>query len=155
MTTNRLNRSAVIARLKAGLRDRAPSTVAVARGVARDEDTDRLIAIGDITGNDTGVPTMRAGRKHYDDTYEVELICIAWDAGADDFDRCDEWAEELGELVRDYLAEHAQLNDEGGDGLAGVSSAYVSSADGPNPFRTEAGVASAMRVVVTVTARIT
>lgn len=154
MTTTQLNRSAVIARLKEGLAFAAPPGVAITRGVNRDDPTDKLIAIGDITGNDTGVATMRAGRKHYDDTFDVELICVAWDEGGADFLDADLAAEELGELVRDYLAEHAQLDDEAGDGLPGVLSATLTALDGPNPFRTETGTASAMRAVVTVAARI-
>lgn len=154
MTATASLRAKVVHRLKDRLTNAAPPGVAVTRGVDRDRPTDQLIAIADITSVEVAVATMKRGRQHYNDTFTVELFCIAWEDGTDDFAAVDAAAEALGELVRNELAEHPQLDDDGGNALAGLRDAVLTTADGPNPFRTDTGVASAMRLEVTATTRI-
>lgn len=152
-TTSRPVRTPAVRRLIYLLDSAAPNDVTVSRGIHRDEDTVKHIAIDRVLGSDTRPPTMKAGRKTTEDPFTIEVDCIVWDDGSDDFLESDERAEALAAFVSDTLAEHSQLDDHG-EPLPGVLAAYVSRVDGPNPWQLEAGTGSVAVVTVSVLARI-
>jgi|LakMenEpi03Aug12_release.lakeMendotaPanAssembly.Ray.scaffolds.fasta_scaffold232519_3 hypothetical protein len=129
--------------------------VTVLVGPPRDPQQEKLVVIGDVSGQ-LQVPHLTAGRKHYDDEFSVEVLCIAWDAGAPDFAVADERCQQLAELVRDAVADRPRLEARvGADGLDGVVHAVVGRVDGPNRWWNPEGVGSAMRVNVDILVRIT
>lgn len=122
----------------------------VITGPPRNPQEGRLIVIGDITG-ELSVPHMKAGRNQYDDHFAIEVLCIAWDPGAEDFATVDTNAQELGEHVHDVIADSPQLQlVAANDGLDGVVSAIVGEFDGPNRWWNPEGAGSAMRITVDV-----
>lgn len=160
-TATRFTRSAVVGRLleligdaRAADPSAVPADTIVRRGLPRDPLAGAVIGLGDIEFVETAVPTLKTGRRHYDDRYRLEVLCIAWQAGADTFTVVDERAEDCAELVRSVLADHPQL-DRAGTGLAGVVSATIVQADGPNPWHTADGVGSAVRMFLELDTRIT
>lgn len=160
-TATRFTRTAVIARLlelvadaRAADPSAIPADTIARRGLPRDPLSGAVIGFGDLEFVETSVPTLKTGRRHYDDRYRLEVLCIAWQAGADTFSEVDEIAEDCAELVRSVLADHPQL-DRLGTGLAGVVSATIVQVDGPNPWYTADGVGSAVRMFVEIDSRIT
>lgn len=156
MTASTLTRSSVVQRLVdlVAAHDDLPADTTVSRGVPRDKtQTRRLIATGEITGDETSVPTMRRDRLTYRDQYRIEVLVIVWTDGDAEFTSSDDDCEQLAELVRDICAENPQLTVTGSDLC--VTSAVVARADGPTGFHTDLGAASAMRLEVAIDARIT
>lgn len=135
------------------LLDTDADTVVIA-GPPRNPQEGRLIVIGDITG-ELSVPHMTSGRKQYDDRFEVEILCIGWDPGAEDFSTVDAAAQEMGEHVHDILADHPQLEaTTTSDGLDGVVSSVAARFDGPNRWWNPEGAGAAMKIAVEVHVRI-
>ena len=72
-------------RLRAVIDDvNSDQEVTVLVGPPRDPQQAKLVVIGDVTGQ-LEVPHLTAGRKHYNDEFTVEILCISWDPGAPDF----------------------------------------------------------------------
>jgi len=159
MTTSTFSRSSVVKRLLALTQSHPdlPNGVTVCRGVPREGATTDLIASGDTFGDDTSVPTMRRGRLSYRDQYRVEILCVAYTPGVYEFDKADDLVESYAEFVRMVCADHPQLVDADSDDHPSlcVTSAQVVLADGPSPFHTQEGSASAMRLEVAIDQRIT
>jgi hypothetical protein len=129
--------------------------VTVLVGPPRDPQQAKLVILGDVTGQ-LEVPHLTAGRKHYDDEFTVEVLCISWDPGAPDFSTVDDRCQQLAEMVRNAVADRPRLEARpGGDGLDGVVHAVAGRVDGPNRWWNPEGVGAAMRVNVDILARIT
>lgn len=159
MTTTAFSRSAVVKRLLALTKSHPdlPNGVTVARGVPREGATTDLIASGDTFGDETSVPTQKRGRLAYRDQYRIEVLCVAYKPGIYDFEPADTTVESYAEFIRTVVADHPQLVDQDSEADPGlcVTSAQVVLADGPSPFHTEEGTASAMRLEVAIDQRIT
>jgi|GEM_PF-5249564 len=145
----KLQRVAAANRLRDLLDTRGGTTVI--KGAPRNEQQGELIIVGDIEG-ELSVPHMQSGRKQYDDRFSIEVLCIGWDPGAEDFDYVDEAVEGMGEHVHDVVADAPQL-ESGGTPLDGVVSAVVGEFDGPNRWWNPEGVGAAMRIKVDVHVR--
>lgn len=153
MTATTFTRSRVAQRLFDLIADAEdlPDDVEVLRSVRAATDRRAQIFQGDILGDTTSVPTMRAGRNTYRDQFRVEVFCVAWTAGDDTFADSDTAVEQLAEIVRSVVADNPQLT---GDDTLCVTSAVVTLADGPNGYHTDHGSASAMRLEVSIDQRI-
>ncbi len=143
-------------RLRSLLEDtNGDASLTVLVGPPRDPQQESLIVIGDVTG-ELEVPHLTAGRKHYDDSFSVEVLCMAWDPGAPDFADVDVRCQGLAEYVRNTIADHPRLESRAGaDGLDGVVHAVIGTVDGPNRWWNPEGVGCAMRVNVDIVVRIT
>jgi hypothetical protein len=153
---NSFQRVEALNRLRAVIDDvNSDQEVTVLVGPPRDPQQAKLVVIGDVTGQ-LEVPHLTAGRKHYNDEFTVEVLCISWDPGAPDFALADERCQQLAELVRNAVADRPRLEARaGGDGLDGVVHAVAGRVDGPNRWWNPEGVGAAMRVNVDVLVRIT
>jgi hypothetical protein len=152
----RLQRVAVLDRLHQVLA--ASSTdpeLTIVQGPPRNPQQGKLIVVGsDVTG-ELSVAHLSAGRKSYDDRFDVECLCIAWDPGADSHQFSDLDCEQLAELVRDTVADRPRLEAVvGADGMDGVVSAVVGGLDGPNRWWNPEGVGTAMRLTINIHVRI-
>lgn len=156
MSTTGFARVEALARLRSLLEDlNSDHDLTITTGPPRDPQQEALIVIGDVEG-ELVVPHMTAGRKHYDDSFSVELLCIAWDPGAPDFADVDVRCQHLAELVRNTIADHPRLEARvNADGLDGVVHAVIGRVDGPNRWWNAEGVGCAMRVNVDIVVRIT
>jgi len=132
----------------------ADPELTILQGPPRDPQQGKLLILGDVTG-ELSVAHLTAGRKQYDDRFEVELLCMAWDPGADSHIYADSDCEQIAELVRDVVAAHPRLEAlVNGDGLDGVVAATLSRFDGPNRWWNPEGVGTAMRLTVNIHTRI-
>ena len=128
--------------------------IAVTVGPPRDPQQGKLIVIGDVSG-ELNVAHMTAGRKIYDDRFEVEVLCIVWDPGGDGFEYCDSECQSICEMVRTLVADLPRLEkDVGSDGLDGVTYAVTGRLDGPNRWWNPEGCGTAMRLTVEISVRI-
>lgn len=152
----KLQRVAVMARLQQILEwTSTDPELTVLQGPPRNPQQGKMIVVGsDVTG-ELSVAHMTAGRKSYDDRFDVELLCIAWDPGADSHQFSDLDCEQLAELVRDCIADRPRLEATiGGDGMDGVVAATISTIDGPSRWWNPEGVGTAMRLTTNIHVRI-
>ena len=158
MSATRLTRSAVLRRLLRliAASDDLPIGVTVHRGMPRGGPDSDLIASGDIAGDEISTPTMRSGRKATRDQYTIQLFCVAFVDGDDQFDDADDQAERLAEVVRAVLVDSPQLVDltDRDEPDLCVTSAQISLADGPSPWHVDTGSASLVTLYVAVDQRI-
>jgi len=160
VTATAFTRTAALARLLELLElarradpSRVPSSTIVRRGLERDQVAAGIIALGDLEFVGTSVPTMKSGRKAYNDRYSLEVLSLAWASGTADFTEVDVSAEAGAELVRSVLADSPTL-ELSGAGLPGLVSAVLTELDGPNPWYTKEGVGSGCRLLITFDTRI-
>lgn len=155
-TVTRLQRVAVLDRLQQLLEwNSTDPELTVLQGPPRNPQQGKLIVVGSEVTGELSVAHLSAGRKSYDDQFEVELLCIAWDPGADSHQFSDLDCEQLAELVRDTVADRPRLEAvTGGDGMDGVVAAVVSKLDGPSRWWNPEGVGTAMRVTINIHVRI-
>ena len=128
--------------------------IEVVVGPPRDPQQGKMVVIGDVSG-ELAVAHMSAGRKIYDDLFEVEILCVVWDPGGDGFDYSDSQCQSLCEMVRTQVADLPRLErDAGSDGLDGVTYTVAGRLDGPNRWWNPEGVGTAMRLTIQVSIRI-
>ena len=130
----------------------APERAAVLYGPDRQLEEGDQVILGPVTGVETSVPNMKAGRKQYHDRFRIMVVVTSWVAGRFDLSAAEERAEELFELVRDQLVESPTLG-----GLDGVISAVIEQVDGPDSWVAQdgTGVGAGLKVTVDVQARTT
>lgn len=155
-SVTRLQRVAVMERIQQILE--AASTdpeLSIVQGPPRNPQQGKLIVVGsDVTG-ELSVAHLTAGRKSYDDVFDVELLCIAWDPGAESHQWSDLDCEQIAELIRDTVADRPRLEAViGGDGMDGVVAAMLANLDGPSRWWNPEGVGTAMRLTINIHVRI-
>ena len=154
-TVSTLQRVEVMDRFRRLLLDTSQDPdLTVVLGPPRDPQQGKLVVIGDVTGS-LEVAHLTAGRKEYDDRFEVEILCVSWDAGGEDHTRSDYDCQAVAEHVRETIADRPRMElVVGGDGMDGVVSVVVGDLDGPNRWWNPEGVGTAMRVTVEFHVRI-
>lgn len=157
MTAPTVNRAAVKRRLRDLIRTApllAGLDVELTYGPPRVPSRELSLFVGNVDG-DLEVPNMKAGRKVYDDRFDVECWAVAWTPGEAENERADDLVEHLVEAVRSLLADRPTLAEtDDGSGLDGVVAATLAGVDGPTGWRTGEGVGSASRMFVSVHTRI-
>lgn len=98
------------------------------------------------------IPTMKAGRKVRDDTFQVDAWCLAYGDGDPDGTATSVAAESLGQAIDNVLADDPHLKLEGIDYVISVT---VSDANGPRPIPTEIGYEAAFHLVLEAKVRMT
>lgn len=132
----------------------ADPDLTVVLGPPRDPQQGKLLVFGDVNGG-LEVAHMTAGRKSYDDRFDCELLCIAWDPGADDHRYADADCQQIAEHARDVIADRPRLERQYQQaGLDGVVAVTVGRVDGPNRWWNPEGVGTAMRLTVQFHVRI-
>lgn len=114
---------------------------------------DRSIYLGGIEGT-SDIANLRAGRKHRDERFDLEVFIFANYPGDPDGDLASEACEDLYAVVENVLADDPLLAQDGIN-LPGLISAVLTDSDGPHPAPTDEGYRAAMRCIVAFHARLT